>query len=316
MTMPEFVIETAGLTKYFGPKKAVDTLTLRVPRGSVFAFLGRNGSGKTTTIRMLLGLLRPTRGSSSILGADSQALTPGTRARIGYMAESHAAIDWMTVAQAGYFQSRLYPTWNTKLFRSVIDHFALSPDTRVRTLSRGERAGLSLALTLAPQPEVLILDDPALGLDPVARRTLLETMLYVTRSAGRTILFSSHLLDDVERVADYVAVLDRSVLRAIGSIEDLAAAMRQYQLRFPPGGMPATLPPIRGLLSSRRLGDVLTIIVVRPDDDTRGVIASLQPMSVHDEPVAFPDAMVAWLGMRAEYRGFIDDAALSVAGGA
>jgi ABC-2 type transport system ATP-binding protein len=314
MTATEFVIETNELTRYFGRRKAVDTVTMRVPRGSVFAFLGRNGSGKTTTIRMLLGLLRPTRGSSRVLGEDSLHLSPAIRGRIGYMSESHSLHDWMTVAQEGYFQSQFYPGWTTRIFRSIIGHFGLSPDARIRSLSRGERAGLSLAITLAPQPDLLILDDPAIGLDPVARRSLLESMLYVTRGAGRTILFSSHLLDDVERVADYAAVLDRSVLRAVGSTEELTSAMRQFTLSFAPGRAPQGLPPIRGMVSSRRTDDVVRIIVARPGDDTRGTIAALGPVRVDEQSISFADAMVAFLGARGEQRGFLDDAVMDAAG--
>jgi len=171
------VIETTGLTRYFGARKAVDGLTMAVPRGSVFAFLGRNGSGKTTTIRMLLGLTEPTRGSSRVLGEDSQHLTPEIRARVGYMSESHSLYKWWTVRECGEYQSRFYPRWNNRIFQAVTDHFHLNPKAKAGDLSRGERAGLSLAITLAPEPELLILDDPALGLDPVARRSLLESMI-------------------------------------------------------------------------------------------------------------------------------------------
>src|SRR5208337_3192526 len=165
------VIETRGLTRYFGAKAAVYELSLAVPRGSVFAFLGRNGSGKTTTIRMLLGLVEPTRGGGTVLGSDLRALEPGTRARIGYLTEDHQLYGWMSVRQCNQFQSQFYSRWSQKIFESVIGHFNLKAQARVKDLSRGERAGLCLALTLAPEPELLVLDDPALGLDPVARRS-------------------------------------------------------------------------------------------------------------------------------------------------
>ena len=119
------VIQTRGLTRYFGGKPAVYDLNLEVPRGCVFAFLGRNGSGKTTTIRMLLGLLQPTRGEGSILGHDIRALPPETRARIGYLTEEHQLYGWMNVRECGEFQSQFYPRWNEKIFRGVIGHFNL-----------------------------------------------------------------------------------------------------------------------------------------------------------------------------------------------
>ncbi|MGO9585419.1 MAG: ABC transporter ATP-binding protein, partial [Limisphaerales bacterium] len=190
----QVVIRTRGLTRYFGARPAVYDLNLEVPRGCVFAFLGRNGSGKTTTIRMLLGLLEPTRGEGNILGHDIRSLPPEARARIGYLTEEHQLYGWMSVKECGEFQSQFYPRWNEKVFRGVIGHFSLKPTARVKDLSRGERAGLCLGLTLAPEPELLILDDPALGLDPVAHRSLIESMIYLTRRSDRTIFFSSHQL--------------------------------------------------------------------------------------------------------------------------
>ena len=309
MSASDFVIETTGLTRYFGSKRAVDSLTMRVPRGSVFAFLGRNGSGKTTAIRMLLGLLHPTRGRSTILGDDSRNISPATRGRIGYMSESHSTYEWMTVAQAGYYQSRFHPTWNTRIFAAIIDHFGLSAEVSTRTLSRGERAGLSLALTLAPQPEVLVLDDPAIGLDPVARRSLLESMIQVTRASGRTIFFSSHLLDDVERVADYVAVLDRSVLRALCPIDEIGRNASRFVLTF--SGAPAELPALPGLLTARQLDRALHLLIIRPTDETRRLIQSLGAMDVEEQPVGFSDTMVGYLGDRGMYRSPLEAALMS-----
>ncbi len=160
------VIRASGLTRYFGRKCAVDSVTFDVPRGSVFAFIGRNGAGKTTTIRMILGLLEPTRGSARILGHDSAALPPEARARIGYMAEGHPVYGWMRVGQYAGFQRGFYPHWNQDIFAGVIDYFAIDPRTKAGHLSHGQRAGLHLAMTLAIEPEILMLDDPATGLDP------------------------------------------------------------------------------------------------------------------------------------------------------
>ena len=137
--MADPVIETRGLTRYFGAKCAVDALNISVPRGCVFGFLGRNGSGKTTTIRMLLGLLEPTRGSCSVLGYDSADLPPQVRARIGYLAEGHHVYGWMRVRECGAFQARFFEHWNDELFRAVTDYFRLDPRARAGSLSRGER---------------------------------------------------------------------------------------------------------------------------------------------------------------------------------
>jgi ABC-2 type transport system ATP-binding protein len=310
---PEFVIETRALTRYFGRKKAVDTVDLKVPRGCVYAFLGRNGSGKTTTIRMLMGLLLPTRGSALVLGHDSRSLPPDVRARVGYMSESHSLYRWMRVSECGEFQRRFYPRWNAAIFRAVIDHFRLEPNAKAGDLSRGERAGLSLALTLAPEPELLILDDPALGLDPVARRSLLESMVYVTRRADRTILFSSHLLSDVERVADYVGVLDRSVLRAQCPLETFRGRVQQFVLRY--AGKPPELPKIRGLLHARRSVNELRVTVANADAETEAALRSLGVQSVEVVPVGFEEALTGYLGERGTGGFFLQDTtALETAG--
>lgn len=303
------VIHTRGLTRYFGAKCAVHDLNLEVPRGCVFAFLGRNGSGKSTTIRMLLGLLRPDRGEASVLGCDSRELTPEMRARIGYLTEEHQLYGWMTVRQAGEFQSAFYPRWNEKVFRGVIGHFSLKPEARVSDLSRGMRAGLCLALTLAPDPELLILDDPALGLDPVARRSLVESMIYLTRRADRTIFFSSHHLGDVERVADYLAVLDYSVLRACCPLEKFRESVQEVKLAF--AGTPPPLPAIPGLLQAFRTERELRVTCVHYNGATEQALRALSPITLERLPLGLEDAFISYLGERGEKTFILSDTEVS-----
>jgi ABC-2 type transport system ATP-binding protein len=294
----ELVIQTHGLTRYFGSKAAVYELNLEVPRGCVFAFLGRNGSGKTTTIRMLMGLVRPTRGSGTILGQDIRALTPDIRARIGYLTEEHQLYGWMQVKECGDFQSRFFPKWNDRVFRGVVSHFGLKPTARVKDLSRGERAGLCLAVTLAPEPELLILDDPGLGLDPVARRALVESMIFLTRKSDRTIFFSSHHLSDVERVADYIAVFDRSILRACCPLEKFQESVRQVRLRFP--GAPPVLPTIPGLLQAIRTEHELRVTCVHANGEVEKILRALSPIEMETVPLGLEDAFISYLGERGE----------------
>ena len=300
------VIQTHGLTRYYGAKAVVQDLNLDIPRGSVFAFLGRNGSGKTTTIRMLLGLLAPTRGGGSLLGCDIRALTPDVRARIGYLTEEHRLYDWMKVKEIGEFQSAFYPRWHPKIFSGVIGHFGLRPEARVKELSRGQRAGLALALTLAPDPELLILDDPALGLDPVARRSLVESMIYLTRRSDRTIFFSSHNLSDVERVADQIAVLDYSVLRVCCSLETFRASVQEVLLRF--AGAPPPLPPIPGLLQAFRTAHELRVTCVHFGPETEAALRKLSPLSLELPPLGLEDAFISYLGERGEKSFILADA--------
>jgi ABC-2 type transport system ATP-binding protein len=296
------VIEVHGLTRYFGRKCAVDSISFSVPRGSVFAFIGRNGAGKTTTIRMILGLLEPTRGSSTILGYDSAGVPPEVRARIGYMAEGHPVYAWMRVSQYAGFQKGFYSHWNEATFAAVIDHFAIDPDTKAGHLSHGQRAGLHLAMTLAIEPEVLMLDDPATGLDPAARRSLLEAMIYFTRNRERTIFFSTHLLDDVERVADYVAVLDYSVLRVCCSADTFRDRVRRLVARFP-GEPPRKLPEIPGLLRATRSENELSLIIANPNGRTERDLETLGALAVDEQPISLEDALIAHVGRQGD-KGF------------
>jgi ABC-2 type transport system ATP-binding protein len=247
---------------------------------------------------MLLGLLEPTRGGGSILGYDIRALPPEARARIGYLTEEHQLYGWMSVQECGDFQSRFYPTWNGKIFRGIIGHFSLRPTALVKSLSRGERAGLCLALTLAPEPELLILDDPAVGLDPVARRSLVESMIYLTRRSDRTIFFSTHQLPDVERVADHIAVLDRSVLRVCCPLETFRNSVQQVRLRFP--GAPPPLPKIPGLLQAFRSEGELRVTCVHYDGATEAMLRALAPAEMEQAPISLEDAFIGYLGDRGE----------------
>lgn len=296
--MSEWVIQTRGLTRYFGRQCAVDQVTFGVPRGSVFALLGRNGSGKSTLTRMLLGLLNPTRGSATVLGEDSQQLTPATRGRIGYVGEGHPLIRWMRVRDLAAFQSSFHPRWDAKVFKAILDHFELSENARAGQVSRGQRAGVSLALAMAIRPELLVMDDPSMGLDPLARRTLLEAMILVTRDAGNTIFFSSHVLDDVERVADHVAILDRSVLRVSASVEEFRRRVRRVVLTF--AGPPPRASGLPGLVQARRDGQSLRLTLANSDPETDRAIANLGPITIEDQSLSLEDAVIAYLGERGE----------------
>ncbi len=187
------VIETRRLTKYYGDRAAVNALDLVVPEGCVYGFLGRNGSGKSTTIKMLMGMVQPDCGEMTLLGEDAATLSARTRGRIAYIAEGHPLYNWMSIDEAVHFTSAFYRRWNRDLLDQILDHFQLSGRQKIRKLSNGQRAQVSLALAVAPDPRLLILDDPTLGLDTVVRRDFLESMIQIIQRKGRSILFSSHI---------------------------------------------------------------------------------------------------------------------------
>jgi ABC-2 type transport system ATP-binding protein len=303
--MDKSAIKIEGLTHYYGKKKVVDQLSLEIPRGSIFGLLGRNGAGKTTSIRILMGLLQPTRGSAQVLGCDCGKLTPEIRARIGYLAEGHHVYEWMTIDECGKFQKSFYKHWNDRIFNSVIDHFKLSRKAKGGHLSRGQRAGLCLALTLAPEPELLVLDDPALGLDPVARRSLLESMVYVTRGKDRTILFSSHLLSDVERVADQIAVMKEGVLKAHCTIEEFRSWVRQYVLRF--NSNPPRLREFPWLLHSMRTDRELAVTAAGENGPIRAELDGLGANELEEVALGLEDAFISFVGDRGEKTFFLQN---------
>jgi len=258
--MSDAPISFDRLTHWYGARRALHDLTLEVPRGSIFAMLGRNGAGKSTAIRCLLGFQRPTTGSASILGHDSSDLPPAARGRIGYVSEGQKLVRWMRVRDIVAFQRATFPTFDASLADSYLKRLRLDVKARVRTLSNGQRAQLALVLALAPRPEVVVMDDPALGLDAVVRREFLDVMIDLIQESGRTLLFSSHILTDVERVADRVAILVDGVLRVNAPLEVVKQRIRRVHAFFDGDAPP--LPAIAGLVRGvrRRNEWVLTVV--------------------------------------------------------
>jgi ABC-2 type transport system ATP-binding protein len=202
----------------------------------------------------------------------------------------------MRVSDLEKFHKGFYPEWDARVFRTVVDHFDLDPASRAGKVSRGQRAGLSLALALATRPELLVMDDPAMGLDPVARRMLLEAMILLMRDSGHTILFSSHILDDVERVADHIAILDRSILRVSCPVESFRARIKRLTLTF--AGQPPPAANIPGILETRQDGNDLRLTLANYAADAERAIAALEPLSIAESPLPLEDAVIAYLGNR------------------
>ncbi len=285
-------IVTRGLTKYYGDKPVVRSLGLRVPAGCVYGFLGRNGAGKSTTIKMLLGMVQPDRGTVELLGQPVERLTTEVRRRIAYLAEGHPLYPWMTVGQAVDFTRSFYPSWNQPLLEGILDHFELARSAKLRRLSNGQRAQVSLALAIAPDPELLVLDDPTLGLDTVVRRDFLESLIEIIQRQGRTILFSSHVLGDVERVADRIGVLVDGVLRVDCPTEHFKQSVRKVVLAF--HGTPPPLPALPGLIGSRQVGPRTELTVVGWTPAQRAAVEALAPVSVEVVELNLEDAFIEY----------------------
>lgn len=302
--MQKLIIQTHRLTRYFGSRCVVRDLSLGVPHGQITALLGLNGAGKTTTIRIIMGLLRPTRGRSEVFGEETSAMTPETRMRIGYMVEGHFLYPSMTVRECAQFQRAGYSQWDEKLFDQIVAHFGISQSTRAGELSRGQRAGVSLALVLAPNPELLVLDDPALGLDPVSRRALNETLLEFAGSGQRTVLLSTHLLDDVERVADRVMLMVGGRLKVDAPLEDFQSRVTGFMLELAEANA-ERVHSVPRLVEARRFGNRMKVVVADADDETRSALAQLGGQSVEPESLTFGDAVLAYLARERPESSFI-----------
>ncbi len=285
-------IRTSRLTKYYGGRKVVNQLDLGVPRGSVYGLLGRNGAGKSTTLKMLTGMVRPDYGSVELLGARLEVLPDATRARIAYLAEGHPLYTWMTIRQAVAFTLSFYPGAPRSFVDQILDHFGLSPKAKIGRLSKGQRAQVSLALAIAPDPELLILDDPTLGLDANVRRDFLESMIQIIQRRGRTILFSSHVLGDVERVADRVGIMMDGVLRVDCPPEHFKRSVRKVIVEF--GREPPELPTCQGLLSDWRVGTRRELLFVGYGPQQRAAIEALQPSTVEVADMNLEDAFIEY----------------------
>ena len=230
--MPEAVVAVTHLSRRFGSTLALDDVSVEVPRGCVFGLVGENGAGKSTLIKHLLGLWRAGSGTVRVFGRDPVREPAAVLARIGYLSEQPDLPEWMRIGELLRYTQAFYPRWDERYAGDLLQQFGLDADARVKTLSKGQRARLGLIVAEAHRPELLILDEPSSGLDPIVRRDILETIIRTVTDEGRTVLFSSHLLDEVERVSDHLALLHRGSLRLCAPLDDIKARHRRVVLRF------------------------------------------------------------------------------------
>lgn len=288
--MADSVIEIENLVKYFDGRCVLDGIDVQVPRGCIYGLLGRNGSGKTTMIRILLGLEPPTRGRTSLLGQDSGRLSARTHGRIGYVAEGHHLIQSYKVARLIGLCKGLSLQWDDDFFGHLIETFRLPMDRKVKDLSAGMRAQLNLALAMAISPELLILDDPTLGLDTVARRQFLELAIGLIQQQGRTILFSSHILSDVERIADRVGILMAGKLVVDCELEDLKDRVKKLQVIFP------DRPPddlyITEIINRRIQGREMVLTVANWNAQKQAILDTFKPASCTELTMTLEDIFI------------------------
>jgi len=290
------VVEVTGLTRRFGRTLALDDVTLEVPRGVVFGLVGENGAGKTTLIRHLLGLLKPQAGTVRVLGGDPIRDPVGVLSRVGYLSEERDLPGWMRVGELMRYLRAFYPAWDDALAEELRQRFGLDRMAKVGTLSQGQRARAGLLAAMAYRPELLVLDEPSTGVDPVVRREILAAIVRTIADEGRTVLFSSHLLEEVERVSDHVAMIDHGRIVLCGTLDEIKSAHHRLTLRFdePRVGPPA----LEGALRCEGFGREWTALCRGPAEGVAARAASLGGQVVGEHTPSLDEIFVARVGSR------------------
>lgn len=281
------VLETRRLTRRFGGQTAVRSVSLRIEEGESFGFLGRNGAGKSTFIQMVCGVIAPDDGDITLLGRTARAVPASWRQHIGYVAQEPRFDPWLTATGLGDFVAPFFPTWDRTFYRELLELLAVPDRQRIETLSVGIRARLALAVALAHRPRLLILDEPTAGLDPLARRDFHVLLARTAASHPRATVFSSHLIDDVERLAGRIGIIDHGALVYDGQLAGLGDEVRRFDAALRPSLPPevAVLGPAEG----------------HPDQLVgRATDAVWEASGVEATPLAFEAALIAVLARQRE----------------
>ena len=287
--MNELSVRMEGVSKRYA-HFLLDHISLELPEGSILGFIGANGAGKSTTIRILMGLVRQDSGSVEVLGHRMPAEQTAAKLDIGYVSEDMRLYGAATLAWHMNFIASIYPRWNQAYADALLGRFDLKPQQKIKGLSHGQRVKAAILLALAREPRLLLLDEPTTGLDPVARREVLAELMAVLTDEHRTILFSSHNTLDVEQISDRIAFIDRGRLIALEDKEDLLDRWRRIRLLVPPSAVLPQLPGVVEISGSERLPVITTSqfnpAVVSLCKDRGTTVQSVDPMTLEEIFVA------------------------------
>lgn len=289
--MSDNVIEIQNVTRRFGKKTALEEVSLSIPRGGVFGLVGENGAGKTTLIRHVLGLLKAKTGSVRVFGLDPVRDPVATLGRTGYLSEDRDMPDWMRIEELLRYSEPFYPNWDPAYADELCKVFQLDKKQKIGTLSRGQRARTGLLVALAHRPELLLLDEPSSGLDPVVRRDILGAIIRTVAQEGRTVLFSSHLLDEVERVVDSVAMMHRGHVVLTDSMEHIKLSHHSVTVRF--SESQSKSPKLPGMISCVGSGLEWTFLCNGGISDLRTAAEGLGAQIVNEKTPTLDEVFVA-----------------------
>lgn len=288
------VIAINGLTRRFKSRMALDDISLNVERGQVFGLVGANGAGKTTLIKHLLGLLKAESGAVRVFGLDPVADPVAVLGRVGFLSEDRDLPGWMRVDELIRYSRAFYPSWDPDYAEQLRRQFQLDPASRVKHLSRGELAKAGLLVALAHRPELLVLDEPSSGLDPVVRREMLEAIVRTVADEGRTVFFSSHLLDEIERVSDRVAMMAGGRVVLEGRLDEILESHHRLTLRF---AAPLAKPPVlAGALHISGKGVEWTAVCNGQRGELEAAAASLGARVVEEDSPSLDEIFLARVG--------------------
>ena len=287
----EPVIAVHGLTCRFGKKTALDGIGFEVHAGRVFGLVGENGAGKTTLMKHLLGSLTPQQGSVRVLGIEPTRDPAGLLAKIGFLSEDRDLPRWMRVRELMRYTQAFYPDWDDAYAERMREQFRLDANAKVRNLSRGELAKTGLLVALAHRPPVLLLDEPSSGLDAVARREILAVVVRSVAEEGRTVVFSSHLLDEVERVADDVAMVHEGRLKVLMSMDEIKATHQRRVVQF--GNDIAAFPDALGVIHVEGEGREWAVVTQGDAEATRRALEALGAKIVEESVPSLDTVFVA-----------------------
>jgi ABC-2 type transport system ATP-binding protein len=289
--MREAVVAVTNLSRRFGSRTVLNDVSLDAPRGSVFGLVGENGAGKTTLIKHILGLLRAETGAVRVFGIDPVADPVSVLGGIGYLSEQPDLPGWMRVDELMRYTQAFYPKWDSGYAEEMRGQFGLDPAARIKTLSKGQRAKLGLLAAQAHRPDLLLLDEPSSGLDPIVRRDILEAVIRTVSDEGRTVFFSSHLLEEIERVADHIAMLHQGTLVLCGPLDEIKAQHRRVTLRFE--AQQHKPPVVPGALTVSGTGREWTIICNSGQAGLPSITAKLGASIVDEHEASLTDIFVA-----------------------
>ena len=230
--MEQAVVDVKDLSRSYDHKTALDGMSFRATAGQVYGLVGTNGAGKTTLLKHLLGLLRAQTGSVRVFGLDPVRDPVGVLSRVGYLSEERDLPEWMRVDELMRYTQAYHPTWDASYARELLETFGLDPSKKIKDLSKGMRAQAGLIAAVAHRPELLILDEPSSGLDALVRRDILDAIVRAVADDGRTVIFSSHLLDEVERMSDHVTMIQDGRVTLSGVLDDVRGAYKRSRVHF------------------------------------------------------------------------------------